>query len=302
MNFGSVCSGIEAASVAWLPLGWRCSFMSEIAPFPRAVLAHHFPSTTLHGDFRAIERDPSAPPLDVLVGGTPCQSFSLAGFRAGIRDPRGALALHYFLLVARLRPRWFLWENVSGALAIDGGRAFGTILRAVEELGYGWAYRVLDARYYGTPQRRRRVFLLGHSGGSWQRPASVLFDREGVQGPDPKGGTPRPSRPSHPPGGPGAEDRSYPREGLANALLARREGWDPDQTFPIDVNGPRRLTPVECERLQGFPDNWTRIPFEGDPDPYPDRLRAIGNSIHVPTLHWLGERLNLVDAIPSVAP
>src|ERR1700744_3612282 len=101
ITFGSVCSGIEAASAAWLPLGWRCAFMSEIEPFPRAVLAHHYPETPLHGDFTTIKGDEYGP-IDLLVGGTPCQSFSVAGLRGGLDDDRGNLALEYLRLADRL--------------------------------------------------------------------------------------------------------------------------------------------------------------------------------------------------------
>ena len=118
--------------------------------------------------------------LIVLVGGTPCQSFSVAGRRLGVDDPRGNLTLEYLRLAARLRPRWVVWENVPGVLSIDGGRTFGTVLGTLAELGYGVAYRVLDAQFFGVPQRRRRVFVVGHLGG-WQAAAAVLFERESLR-------------------------------------------------------------------------------------------------------------------------
>jgi DNA (cytosine-5)-methyltransferase 1 len=178
--FGSVCSGIEAASVAWHPLGWRASFVSEIEPFPRAVLSHHYPETALHGDFTTI-KDGEYSPIDLLVGGTPCQSFSVAGLRGGLADDRGNLALEYLRLADRLRPRWLVWENVPGVLSSDGGRDFGAILGGMVELGYGFAYRVLDAQFFGVAQRRRRVFVVGHLG-DWRCAAAVLFERHSLQG------------------------------------------------------------------------------------------------------------------------
>lgn len=158
MRYASVCSGIEAASVAWEPLGWRASFLSEIEKFPRAVLAHRFPNVPLHGDFTTIQ-DGEYEPVDVLVGGTPCQSFSIAGLRGGLGDDRGNLALEYMRLAHRLRPRWLVWENVPGVLSSNGGRDFGTFLDMVESLGYIIDCDILDAQFHGVPQRRRRVFV-----------------------------------------------------------------------------------------------------------------------------------------------
>lgn len=180
MRFGSVCSGIEAASVAWYPLGWRASFLSEIEAFPRAVLSHHYPEVPLHGDFTTI-RAGEYEPIDLLVGGTPCQSFSIAGLRGGLDDDRGNLALEYLRLADRLRPRWLVWENVPGVLSSNGGRDFGAILGGMVELGYGFAYRVLDAQFLGVAQRRRRVFVVGYLG-DWRRAAAVLFERHSLSG------------------------------------------------------------------------------------------------------------------------
>ena len=157
MIYGSVCSGIEAATVAWHGLGWRPAWFAEIDPFASAVLAHRYPDVPNYGDFTKIE---SAGPIELLVAGTPCQSFSVAGRRLGLDDPRGNLTLEFLRLASRLRPRWIVWENVPGVLSIDGGRTFGAILGALAELGYGFAYRVLDAQYFGVPQRRRRVFVV----------------------------------------------------------------------------------------------------------------------------------------------
>jgi DNA (cytosine-5)-methyltransferase 1 len=180
LTYGSVCSGIEAASVAWHPLGWRASFLSEIEAFPRAVLSHHYPETPLHGDFTTIKAG-EYEPIDLLVGGTPCQSFSVAGLRGGLDDDRGNLALEYLRLADRLRPRWLVWENVPGVLSSNGGRDFGAILGGMVELGYGVAYRVLDAQFFGVAQRRRRVFVVGCAG-DWRRAAAVLFERHSLSG------------------------------------------------------------------------------------------------------------------------
>jgi DNA (cytosine-5)-methyltransferase 1 len=124
--------------------------------------------------------------FDLLAGGTPCQSFSIAGLRGGLADDRGNLALTYCRILQKFRPKWFLWENVPGVLSSSGGRDFGSILGAMEELGYGVAYRVLDAQYFGVPQRRRRVFVVGCLG-NWRRAAQVLFEPGCVSGDSSKG-------------------------------------------------------------------------------------------------------------------
>lgn len=179
LTYASVCSGIEAPGIATRPLGWRPLWFAEIAPFPSAVLAHHYPDVQNYGDFTTLIKNPPASP-DVLIGGTPCQSFSVAGLRGGLTDHRGNLALAFMALVDVLRPRWLLWENVPGVLSSNGGRDFGSILGALGKLGYGFAYRVLDAQFFGLAQRRKRVFLVGYSG-DWRRPAAALFEPESLR-------------------------------------------------------------------------------------------------------------------------
>jgi DNA (cytosine-5)-methyltransferase 1 len=246
MIYGSVCSGIEAATMAWHTLGWVPKFFSEVAAHPSAVLAHHYgsnmPGEPLatngipnHGDFTKIEKD--AGPIDLLVGGTPCQSFSVAGKRLGLDDPRGNLALEYLALARRLRARWFVWENVPGVFssvsdeeAGDGGvrpglegrvpgdewfeeSDFATFLSFVSECGYGFAYRVLDAQYIrvdgyarAVPQRRQRIIVVGYLG-DFRPAAAVLFEPEGMRGdPAPRrkaGQRPAPTISSRPTGGGG---------------------------------------------------------------------------------------------------
>lgn len=180
MKYGSVCSGIEAATVAWHPLGWEASFYSEIDAFPREVLQHHYPDVPLHGDFTTIQGD-DYDPIELLVGGTPCQSFSVAGLRKGLDDPRGNLMLGFGALAKCLGPTWLVWENVPGVLSANRGRDFGTFLGMLAELGYGFAYRVLDAQFFGVAQRRRRVFVVGYLG-DWRPAAAVLFERHSLSG------------------------------------------------------------------------------------------------------------------------
>lgn len=193
MKYLSVCSGIEAATVAWHPLGWTPAAFSEIEPFPCSVLAHHYPTVPNLGDMTKF-KEWNHYDIDVLVGGTPCQSFSVAGLRKGLDDPRGNLMLTYLAIANKYRPRWLVWENVPGVLSSNGGKDFGTFLGGLGELGYGFAYRVLDAQFVRTyehnravPQRRRRVFVVGCLG-DWRSAAAVLLERHSLQG------NPAPSR------------------------------------------------------------------------------------------------------------
>lgn len=190
MRYLSLCSGVEAASVAWKGLGWTPVAFSEVAPFPCSVLAHHFPDVPNLGDMTRIRGEVFRGSVDLLVGGTPCQGFSIAGKRGGLADIRSGLAMHLVRLVAEIKPRWFLWENVPGAFSTAAGRDFGTFIRALDGVGYHLAWRVLDAQFFGVPQRRRRIFLVGHSG-DWRHPAAVLFEPGCLRRDSPTGGKKR---------------------------------------------------------------------------------------------------------------
>ena len=181
LKYGSVCSGVEAATVAWHDLGFEPQWFSEVDAFPSAVLQHHYPNVPNHGDMTKFKEWNNDKTIDLLVGGTPCQSFSVAGLRQGLSDPRGNLMLTYLAMAEQLKPKWLVWENVPGVLSSNGGRDFATFLTAMGEIGYGFAYRVLDAQYFGVPQRRRRVFVVGCLG-DWRSAASVLFESESLSG------------------------------------------------------------------------------------------------------------------------
>ena len=185
MRYLSVCSGVGTDHVAWEGLGWECVGFAEIEPFPSAILAHRYPGVRNYGDFTTIPSDIGS--IDLLVGGTPCQSFSVAGQRAGLDDPRGNLTLEFARLARRVRARWIVWENVPGVLSSDGGRDFAAILTAFRECGYSVCYRVLDAQHFGVPQRRRRVFVVGYLGDDWRPSASVLLEQASMRGNPPKG-------------------------------------------------------------------------------------------------------------------
>ena len=179
VKYRSVCTGIAAETVAWHPLGWTPLSFSEIDPFCCALLTHHYSTVHNYGDFTKIQTQ-GLESTDLLMGGTPCQSFSIAGKRAGLDDPRGNLAIEFVRLAQRLRPRWVVWENVQGVLSSEEGWDFGTVLGALAQVGYGFAYRVLDAQFDALAQRRERVFVVGYLG-DWRPPAAVLFERESLR-------------------------------------------------------------------------------------------------------------------------
>lgn len=177
MRYLSVCSGIEAASVAWHDLGWTPVGFSEIEPFPCEVLKQRYPHVKNYGDLTNYEQwDIEPGTVDVLCGGPPCQAFSVAGLREGMADPRGNLSLIYFGLVKRLKPKWIVYENVPGLLSARSGSDFSALLSALAECGYGFAWRMLDAQHFALAQRRQRIFIVGCRTGDWRHPAAVLFD------------------------------------------------------------------------------------------------------------------------------
>lgn len=464
MRYVSIFSGVEAATLAWEPLGWEPLAFCEIDDFPSAVLAERWPNVPNLGDITKVDwKKEIHGAVDLVVGGSPCQSFSIAGKREGLKGASG-LMFEYIRCVQELMPRWFLWENVKGALSCEGGAAFGQLLGEMDALGYGLAWRVLDAQFFGVAQRRERLFLVGHLGDA--RACEVLFEPESMcwdtpssrekrkavaaasgrcvaQGsgtgrlnPDSQhdtfsiagniigrkpenGGNGRvfqePGEPMYTlttidrpavafkyhqgskAGGIGAAVEQSPTltadyhnpavmyeesetctAGLSETGQANQGGKGPliqdeisgtlstvnnqslvcmtdkqkntsvddeiagtisahtrkdppvvafknhqgaangsgtDESEPIagyhnlndntttesGINSVvRRLTPLECERLQGFPDNHTRIPWKGKPaEECPDSLRykACGNSMAVPVMRWLGERIEAVDRL-----
>lgn len=371
MKYGSVCSGVEAATVAWHDLGWEPQFFSEFDEFPSAVLKNHYPDVPNYGDMTKYKdwnlNDKS---IDLLVGGTPCQSFSISGLRKGLHDDRGNLMLEYLRMADELKPKWIVWENVVGVLSSNKGRDFGTFLTALGEIGYGFAYRVLDAQYFGVPQRRRRVFVVGCLG-DWRSAGKVLFKPDCLSGDPPpsreKGERLAPTVTTGPPFSRTGNERVEaealvtfsPQNSASNGLSISEHTVPTLQTkkqsavaipihdqatrfsgkrgekqdgkgngFGIGEDGApmntltrgdrhavaykdylrffdtfremkvRRLTPRECERLQGFPDDWTRIQWKGKKlEECPDghRYKAMGNSMAVPVMRWIGQQINQVN-------
>ncbi|HBM0952916.1 TPA: phage N-6-adenine-methyltransferase [Enterobacter kobei] len=323
MKYGSVCSGIEAASKAWEPLGWKPAWFSEIEPFPSAVLAHHWQEVTNLGDMTKIADavragDVEAP--DVLVGGTPCQAFSIAGLREGLSDDRGQLTLSYVELAnaidAKRRERGepesiIVWENVPGVLS-SKDNAFGCFLAGLagesselQPAGGKWthagcvsgperiiAWRVLDAQFFGVAQRRRRVFVVASARKGFD-PAEILFEQDVGRG----------STEANNVGGEGRASTvdnctlyrfrrtdSYIDDGVSSTLSAR-DYKDRRELVVMADNRVRTLTPLEYERLQGFPDGHTLITYEGKLADDAPRYKAIGNSMAVPVMRWVGERI-----------
>lgn len=348
MRYLSLFSGVEAATLAWEGLGWEAVAFCEIDPFPSAVLAERWHNVPNLGDITKADwgkfRDECGA-VDLIVGGSPCQSFSIAGGRAGL-DGESGLMFEYIRAIREIRPKWLLWENVPGVFSTDSGRAFGILLHELEQCGYFLAWRVLDAQFFGVAQRRRRVFLVG--GPTAGSVAAVLFDRESLSGNTCTRGEKRkalarrdsfdigerrsgseidsvlvaigdahtnagigydisPTMLAH--GEKGSQillklrhtGSSNNGRGGEGALLGEGVSFmlatSQDQTLFEPEELPRHLTPVECERLQGMPDNHTMIEWRGKQAPDSLRYKAVGNSMAVPVMRWIGERLETVDSL-----
>lgn len=347
MKYLSICSGIESVSVAWDGLGFECLGVSEIDDFRTAVLDYHYPDIHNFGDFTKIEKKDLPQQPDIIVGGTPCATFSVAGLREGIRSDRGNLALEFILLAERVKPKWILWENVPGVLSSNGGKDLGAFLGALGECGYGFSYRVLNTEFVRTPrypralpQRRRRVFVVGCLG-DWRSTAKVLFDGETMSGnppPSRKARTQRFTQESERDSGSPDQQSvktmrqirsdAYVEDDVAGTIAARDyksatdlvimtdshsgsngKPWNTDgvswaltahdRYTVVNTQVPRnkivrRLTPVECERLQGFPDNYTQVPYLGkekEQCPISKRYEACGRAMSINVMEWLGSRI-----------
>jgi DNA (cytosine-5)-methyltransferase 1 len=341
MTAATLFSGIGAPETAMPEWCWEWS--AEIDRFPSAVLAARHPASINLGNVNAHDfctRAAAVARPDVLVFGSPCQSYSIAGRRLGLDDPRGNLALVALRIVARLEPRWFVFENVPGLLSSSNGQDFGIFLRTVDELGYSGTWAVLDAQWFGVAQRRERLFFVGHSG-DWRYPAAVLLEPESLCGNHPPSRQPgeRASVSVAPclraggnetggdrPYGTDVDtcdsliaeiaphDRSHANAGVppavtvalrgregggmaemggecATALLASQGGGDKPHVLTSAV---RRLTPRECERLMGLPDDYTLVAYRGKPAADGPRYKALGNSMAVPVMRWILSRIEEV--------
>ena len=328
MRYISLFSGIEAASYAWQNLDMEPVAFCENDLYPASVLAYHYPDVPNLKDITEIDWSNYHGKADIVVGGSPCQSFSIAGKREGLHGASG-LMYEYIRAVQKVRPRWFLWENVPGALSSSRGEDFRCLLSALDALGYGLAWRVLDSRFFGVPQRRRRVYLVGHLGD--RRAAEVLFERESLRGDtapvrqsrqDAAGADGKSSqiadtytlrvRQGTGNGGKGALvhkdmlstlNASYKPVLFCRAGNHAKAGCHKDiaptlsahaakEPPLISLTPPRHLTPLECERLQGFPDGWTAVPGPGGKLLSDTRrYKMLGNSMTVPVMRWIGSRI-----------
>ena len=238
MNYLSVCSGIGTDALAFDGLGWHCLGYSEIEPFPAAVLQHRWPDTPNHGDMLKYEEWKLDARPDLIIGGTPCQPFSIAGAGEGMDDPRGQLTIKYFEMVAHFRPQWFIWENVPGAL----NTALPRVIDQITESGYSCAWRILDALGFGVPQRRRRLFLVGHHR-DWRGPAAVLFDQpSGARIPQPRQASGIDAA-----GNEGGPDSVYTPQGIAGKI-AKGEGRS--GTLKANMGGGGNVPMVYAERAR----------------------------------------------------
>ena len=329
--YATVCSGIEAMSEAVKPLNWEPLWFSEIAPAPNAVLAHHYPHVPNLGDMLKIRGKDYESKIDVLAGGTPCQSFSNAGKKGGLADPRGRLSPAFARLAHGTRSPWILWENVQGALWAERGVAFAQILgaftgRKLAPPPKGWksagivigtkgkysvAWRLLDAQYTrvagyerALPQQRKRLWLVGHRG-DWAAPAQILIGR--ICEPP----VPRPLRVSDDSdsaidAGSAANPVSIAGNVIqrlpSNEYVKRQKGWRLGAAFTCIAKlpncicagaGVRRCTPVEYERMMGFPDGYTAVTgSNGKPLGDYARMFMLGNSWPVNCARFVCERID----------
>lgn len=357
-GIGGIDRGLELA-------GAKTALMCELDPHARKILARHYPHAAIHNDVTELTADDcraagAVPGRTVLTAGWPCQGNSVAGARGGMDDPRSGLWSHVVRLLAEHRPAWFIGENVPGLLSVNDGRDFSIVVHDLARLGYGFTWRVLDARYFGVPQRRRRLIIVGRLGDTGAAAAQVLLEPEGVPGNPAAGIEPRTraagtaregtangrvvgvlgdhthtlTAEDHDAGvnddGRGAPVIAYAADQVSTLQAAGGErgyridaeaaagghlvafaenqrgelttsdtlpslkvgGGKPGQGYPAVTDGVivRRLTPLECERLQGFPDGWT----EGQADSH--RSKQLGNSVAVPVFEWVGRRLVAVDS------
>lgn len=380
LTYLGLCEGISTATVAWKDLMKPVGF-AEIDEFPSAVLDHHYPDVPNFGDITKYKEWKLETNPDLIIGGTPCQSFSVAGLRGGLSDSRGNLTLTFVNILNRFRPKWFIWENVPGVFSSNKGRDFHSFTEGLQAIGYSIGWRVLDAQHFGLAQRRKRVFVVGNNSNDLRGITEVLFEREGLlrdlaqsqqKGKDAtkkvgerstgydqrkkevsafsahmsepmvhkdKSGTLQAKNPTAivyqsnqtdarvkdmgdtcqtviarwGTGGnnqPLVQQKEDPKifqqnqrdevryigeDGNISGALSSDSGAK--QTNYVHENSViRRLTPVECERLQGFPDNYTQIPWKGkvkEDCPDSHRYKALGNAMAVPVIQFLGK--NIVD-------
>lgn len=322
MKFGSLFSGIGGIDLGLERAGMEAAWQCEANERAQNVLRYHWPNVKLFDDVRTINKGENAcESVELICGGFPCQDLSVAGNRRGLAGERSGLFYEFIRLASELAPSWLLFENVPGLLSSNEGRDMGAVLTALGDLGYWWAYRVLDAQYFGLAQRRRRVFIVASSRADRSSAARVLFEA-GASNLD----SPTRSEEGHCPSGElaycltssgasgydvaaqqgnlvfspanlqwgrGAEPR-YELAGTIDAHAHKSPAHAHHVQQSERPNALRRLTPLECERLQGFPDYWTLQSATG---PQKDRWRyfQLGNAVAVNVAEWIGKRIVAVE-------
>jgi len=299
LRYLSLFAGIEAWSCAVRDMSeFEPVAFAEVDPFACAVLAQRWPRVENLGDVRAIDGRSFHGKVDLLVGGPPCQDWSVIGERAGLCGNRSVLALDYLRILGEVRPRFWVLENVPGLLSCRGGADFRRLLREVEKLGHHVAWRVLDSRFFGLPQRRKRVYLVGSPDG-WEGPAKILFEREGLRRNPAEVPQKREEDPEA--SGRGSGGRRWcpliaPTLTASGACFSR-PGFPNQQldALIVEEDGVRRLAVEEAEALQGFERGYTAVEYKGRPAPDSLRYKAIGNSFSVPVVRWIARRILAVE-------
>jgi DNA (cytosine-5)-methyltransferase 1 len=271
VKYGSLFSGVGGFDLGFDRAGMECAWQVEYDDKARSVLERHWPDVTKHEDVCNVGKE-NLEPVDVICGGFPCQDVSVAGKRAGLAGERSGLWGEFHRIIEEIAPRWVVIENVPGLLSSNKGRDMEVILRGLVECRYGVAYRILDSQYFGVAQRRKRVFIVGSLGNG--RCAEVLFEREKLQK--------------------DIRKVESPEEEIAGTLGNRigRSHTELDghgiyvvEASMWDYSKVRRLTPTECERLQGFPDGWTADQSDSA------RYKQMGNAVTVNVAEWIGKRI-----------
>lgn len=332
IRVGSLFAGIGGFDLGFQRVGMETLWQVENDKWCNQVLRRHWRNVMRYQDIE--EFDPNeAEEVDLICGGFPCQDLSTAGRREGLSGERSGLWWEFHRVLQEARPSWVVIENVTGLLSSNDGRDMGTVVGALGDIGYRWTYRVLDSQYYGVAQRRRRVFIVGHLGDG--RAAEVLFEREGCQWDTPTceeagegvagdaargfdqysgealgfsnvsdGSAARNADDKVPPhsrsitSGGGKPGQGYPAVMVSPTLHFHNtnDHWDVHRQayVPSDV-GVRRLTPLECERLQGFPDGWTACGIDEDEQAVEisdtQRYKQLGNAVTVNVAQWIGQRI-----------
>jgi DNA (cytosine-5)-methyltransferase 1 len=291
MKFGSLFTGVGGFDLGLERADFECAWQVERDPHCLEVLAEHYPNVERYTDVRTVGKH-NLEPVELICGGFPCQDLSVAGKRAGFAGERSSLWFEFERIIDELRPKWVIVENVPGLLSSRNGADFAIILKALDDRGYGVAWRVLDSQNFGVAQRRRRVFIVASLGNA--SCAEVLFESESVSGNIAKGGKAGEdiayslrANPSHS-GDKG--DGGINTTLVTTTLRGFGHGWQGQHSDTnavlVPLVGVRRLTPTECERLQGFPDGWTA----GQSDT--QRYKQMGNAVTVNVIEWIGIRIS----------